>query len=395
MLDAEIVIVGAGPAGLSTALFLAARAPAVVDRLVVIDKARHPREKICAGAVGGRADRRLASIGVHVDVPSAILRGVGVRTRDGELVLRGDAPIGRVVKRRAFDDALARAARARGITIREGAGLRTLTPIDRGFALTLDDGDVVRARFVVGADGVTSTVRRALGIDKGALMAQAAEVDTAWRATDGPRDVAMFDLTRPGLRGYTWDFPTPSAGGLEVCRGVYQLREGAVATRTNVDDVLREHVGDVPTSSPVRRFAERGLSPHEPMAKGRAMLVGEAAGIDPVLGEGIAQAILYGATAGTFLADAIARGAKDLERWPEAVRAERIGLDLRARTAAVPLVYGRGRPLLERWVATSPALCRVGMAYFAGEHVPRGGLAEAFVDLARAATYVARARMDA
>lgn len=384
MIDAELAIVGAGPAGLSTALFLEARAPALAKRILVIEKARHPREKICAGAVGGRADRLLATIGARVDVPSATLLGVGVKTREGELVLRGAEPIGRVVKRRAFDDALAAIAKQRGIAIREGAGLQRLARSPEGWELTLGDGEVVRARAVVGADGVTSTVRRELGIPKGALMAQAVEVDTAPRATDGPRDVAMFDLTRGALRGYVWDFPTPSSAGPEVCRGVYQLREGAASERANVDDVLRDHLGATPPTSSVRRFAERGLARHEPIARGSAMLVGEAAGIDPVLGEGIAQAIFYGSTAGAFLAERLACGSYAFDDWPSAMRGARIGLDLRARTAAVPLVYGRGRPLLERWVTRSSALSRVGMAYFAGERVPRLGLARALVDLGAA-----------
>lgn len=381
MIDAELAIVGAGPAGLSTALFLQARAPALAKGILVVEKARHPREKICAGAVGGRAEKLLETIGARVDVPSAPLLGVGVRTREGELVLRGAEAIGRVVKRRAFDDALAKIARERGIAIREGAGLQRLAQTSRGWELTLGDGEIVRARGVVGADGVTSAVRRELRIPKGALMAQAAEVDTAQRATDGPRDVAMFDLTRRSLRGYVWDFPTPANGDVEMCRGVYQLREGGVSERASVDDVLVEHVGATPATSAVRRFAERGLARHEPIAMGSAMLVGEAAGIDPVLGEGIAQAIFYGSTAGAFLAERIARSMYAFDDWPSAVRAARIGLDLRARTAAVPLVYGRGRPILERWVTRSSALTRVGMAYFAGERVPRLGLARALVDL--------------
>ncbi|MFO0612351.1 MAG: FAD-dependent monooxygenase [Polyangiaceae bacterium] len=385
--EVELAIVGAGPAGLSTALFLQAHAPAIAARALVLEKARHPREKICAGAIGMRAERLLGSIGVRVDVPSSPLHGVGVRTERGELVLRRDAPIGRVVKRRAFDAALAEIARARGVSIREGAGLQRMERDAAGWTLTLADGETLRARAVVGADGVTSAVRRELGLPKGELMAQAAEVDTHRRATDGPGDIAMFDLTRRALRGYVWDFPTPAEGGPEVCRGVYQLRIGAgssAAERVSVDEVLSAHVGDTPRTGPTRRFAERGFSRHEATAVGSAMLVGEAAGIDPVLGEGIAQAILYGATAGAFLGEELSRGVYDFRAWPAALRTAHIGLDVRARSAAVPLVYGARRGLLERWVTRSPALARVGMAYFAGDRVPRSALVGAALDLGAA-----------
>lgn len=388
MIDVELAIVGAGPAGLSTALFLQARAPRLAERVLILEKATHPRDKVCAGAVGRRAERLLETISVEVDVPSAPIRGIGVRTRERELVVRDDRVIGRLVKRRAFDAALAKIARGRGLQIREGASVQRVRERSGGWEIELADGEVVRANMLVGADGVGSVVRRELGFPKGSLMAQAVEVDTEWRETDSPRDVVMFDMTRPELRGYVWDFPTPGADGLAVCRGVYQLRDGGVSARADVDAVLEAHVDGVQRTSAVRRFAERGLARHEPIARGSAMLVGEAAGIDPVLGEGIAQAILYGAAAGAYLAErmrpGLGIGAGTLGDWPTALRATRLGLDLRARTAAVPLVYGWGRPMLERWVTQSAALARVGMAYFAGERVPRGGLIEATRDLVRA-----------
>lgn len=395
MIEVKLAIVGAGPAGVSTALFLQARAPRIADRMVILEKATHPRDKICAGAVGRRAERLLETIGVEVDVPSAPIRGIGVRTAERELVVRDDRVIGRVVKRRAFDAALAKVARDRGIRIREGASVQRVRERAGGWEIELADGEVVRARTVVGADGVGSVVRRELGFPKGSLMAQAVEVDTLRRETDSAEDVVMFDMTRPELRGYVWDFPTPGGGAAgEVCRGVYQLRDGGLAARADVEGVLEQHVGGVERTSAVRRFAERGLARHEPIARGTAMLVGESAGIDPVLGEGIAQAISYGAAAGTFLAERwgarAGAGPVALEDWPAALRRTRLGLDLRARTAAVPLVYGHRRDVLERWVTQSVALARVGMAYFAGERVPRRAMLEAAGDFARAITAITR-----
>ncbi|HLL22769.1 MAG TPA: FAD-dependent oxidoreductase, partial [Kofleriaceae bacterium] len=63
----DVLIVGGGPAGISTALHLQAAAPHL--RVVVLEKERYPREKICAGGIGARAFRILEKIGVTVDCP--------------------------------------------------------------------------------------------------------------------------------------------------------------------------------------------------------------------------------------------------------------------------------------------------------------------------------------
>ncbi len=137
----------------------------------------------------------------------------------------------------------------------------------------------------------------------------------------------------------------------------------------------------LPQGARVKRFAERGLSMHEPQAAPRALLVGEAAGIDPALGEGIAQAIFYGALAGPYLARCLDRGDVSFEDWPRQLRRSSVGFDLRIRAAFTPWLYGRPRPLVERWVAGSRDLAIAGMRHFAGEHVPRPSLARAALAL--------------
>ncbi len=108
--DLDLAIVGGGPAGIATALFFAAAAPHRRDRLVVLEKESYPREKICAGALGARADRLLGTLGVRVDVPSVSISGFSVVTGSGGLCARepgASAAVGRVVRRVEFDRALA------------------------------------------------------------------------------------------------------------------------------------------------------------------------------------------------------------------------------------------------------------------------------------------------
>ncbi len=209
-MDLDLAIVGGGPAGIATALFFAGAAPHRRDRILVLEKEHYPREKVCAGAVGARADRLLATLGVRVDVPSVAVRGLSVVTGGGALCVRepnASEPIGRVVRRVEFDRVLADEAQARGLRVLQGTRVTGLAFEQASVIVRTSSGDL-RARAVVGADGVGSVVRRALGAPRGRWLAQAVEVDTPAVASDADRDLLHFDLSDRSLLGYGWDFPT-------------------------------------------------------------------------------------------------------------------------------------------------------------------------------------------
>jgi flavin-dependent dehydrogenase len=377
-----LVICGGGPAGCATALFLWHSAPELRQRILLIDKAEFPREKICAGAIGGRADRLLEAIGVRVVVPSVEVRGLGVRTGAGELVERMATSIGRVVRRVEYDAALLDEVRGRGIAVRTGVELRSMTRESGALCLETNAG-AIRCGVLVGADGVGSRVRRLLGAPRGHYYAQAVEVDTPLLPTEDD-DVLWFDLRDATSTGYLWTFPTMVSGELLACRGAYRLvRGGLVDDGHDVGVSLSSALSRVGVARdlPFKRFAQRGLALHEPCGSDGVLLVGEAAGIDPVLGEGIAQAIFYGRAAGEYLANALRRRDYRFSDYRGAIQRSRVGLDLRIRAYALPWVYGRTRPVAEQWLRSSRSLARAGMSYFAGDRVSRLDLVRAAFDL--------------
>ncbi len=382
----EVLIVGGGPAGTSAALALARRRPDLAGRIAVLEKERYPRDKYCAGALGGRADKALRAMGVRVDVPSVPVRGFSAAFRAGEVALRDgengeNGEIGRVVRRIELDHALALAARARGVRVVEGARVTRVAFGERGVVLESAAG-AFEGRVVLGADGVGSVVRRAMGLPFGRLRAQVVEVDTEPVPADRPRDLLHFDLRDRSYAGYAWDFPTLASGAELVCRGVYVLHPDAVgavsaagaagaAPPADPEVILRARLAALGLDLDryrVKRFAERGLEPGLPIARPRALLVGEAAGIDPLFGEGIAQAIAYGALAGDYLAPRLAEGDLRFHDWTSRVRRSLLGADLRARRRLLGRVYveARGRDLIERSVLDQPPLLRLGMQYFNG-----------------------------
>src|SRR6185436_13005116 len=128
----DVAIVGGGPSGISTALHLQAAAPSA--RIVVLEKERYPREKICAGGIGARAFRLLERIGVTVACPHVALDAIAMRV-GGETVVVREPGCGAVVRRILFDHAFAEVARERGIDVREGCAVDDITVDDTGVTL--------------------------------------------------------------------------------------------------------------------------------------------------------------------------------------------------------------------------------------------------------------------
>ncbi len=379
MNDVEVAIVGGGPAGLVAAAALLRAAPGLAGRVVVLEKATYPREKLCAGGLGDRGWRVLGDLDLAVDVPHVPVAAIRLSTGRATMLGRPGGRIGRVVRRVQFDAALAEKVRSCGVRVEEGAGVRRLSAGPDGVTLETSRGPV-SARVVVGADGVGSIVRRAMGLHAGALRAMVLEVDTPDGDGDPARDTLHFEASWPELPGYVWDFPTVVDGEPLWCRGVYALRarQGVVAGLPPVEVDLEGRLGAWLAGKGLdlagcrrKRFGERGYEPRSVVVDGRLLLVGEAAGIDPISGEGIAQAIEGGARLGRFLADGD-RGPVHLAGWQRVFSGSRLGRDLRVRAGLLGPVYSPRRALWERVLAGNDALLRAGCRHWAATPQPVG-----------------------
>jgi flavin-dependent dehydrogenase len=284
-----------------------------------------------------------------------------------------------VVRRIQFDHELARVAERRGITVVQGARVTGVELRSNGVELTTSAGRF-RGRVLVGADGVGSILRRAIAVPSTRYHAQALEVDTEQVEDDLPRDLLLFDVEDRSLPGYYWEFPTLVDGRELVCRGVYLLKRGDDDPAVEIQKVLEGRLAERGLSLSgyrKKRFAERGFERHVALARPRVLLVGEAAGIDAVTGEGIAQAIQYGAVAGRYLARQLDTGDLSFGDWSDEVTHTMIGHDLVTRTLAVPLIYGPRRPQVEELLHDTPDVIRVGMQHFAGKRWSRAAMARA------------------
>ena len=123
----DVAIIGAGPAGLSTALHLLQLDPNWSDRLVVLEKERHPRHKLCGGGITCFGLDQLHSLGVTLGVTHIPVKSARVKYGDRNVTVRGD-PVFVVTRRSEFDAWLAECAHERGVNLVENS---TVTQLGR------------------------------------------------------------------------------------------------------------------------------------------------------------------------------------------------------------------------------------------------------------------------
>jgi geranylgeranyl reductase family protein len=300
----EVLVVGAGPAG--TAAAITGRRLGL--DVLVVDKARFPRDKTCGDGLTAGALRGLEALGLDVrklpsyaSVTETVL--VSPSGREVLLPLPADGEFAGVVPRAELDAALVDRARDDGVAVREGIAVTNVVADTEAVAVDLDDGTSVTAQWVIAADGHYSPVRRMTDLD--GPRASTSELGT-WHAFRqyfrGVDDGRMWVLFDPELLpGYAWVFPV-GGGRANVGFGVLRdTRSGArtgkqlaaqwreVVNGTKLRDILgpRAEADGAHRAWPIPASFDAAR-----LAHGRVLFAGDAANVvDPMTGEGIAQAI--------------------------------------------------------------------------------------------------------
>ena len=365
-----VIIVGGGPAGAATALFLVRRDPALAERILILEKARHPRPKVCAGGLIPHTLGCLDELGVGLVVPHVMVDRARVEVPSERVEVDG-ARFCAVVRRNELDASLIAAVKASGVEVREDEKVLELARTAGGVRLTTAHGEYT-ADVVVGADGSGSVVRRRL-VDRGAAreeIARAIMADVPVRPGvvdwDGHRDARYefdFRAVPRGLAGYAWAFPCVIDGMPHVNAGVYAWKR-----RANVDLVallrdLQRDLGDATVrhqAAPIRCFGRA------PFVTPRVLLVGDAAGVEPLMGEGISFALEYGRWAADEIAEALARGAFGFEGAEARFRRGWVGCKLRRLGQAATMFYGPGARLWLGLAARWRGAQEVGLRWYNG-----------------------------
>jgi geranylgeranyl reductase family protein len=334
----DVLVVGGGPAGSTTAIRLADGGA----RVLLVDRATFPRDKPCGGGITTRA---LAHCPVD---PSPVVEEqvdlVELRFRfDDSVVRRSRSPVISMTQRRRLDAFLLDAARERGVEVREG------TTIDPASA---------RADYVVGADGANGTTAKAFGLGGGIVHGVAYEGNVAYGVVERDRYAhrAVVELADiPG--GYGWVFPK----GDHVNVGVGAWQGEGPRIREHLARVCEAHGLDPARLESLRGHRLPLRRPATRLAGERALLVGDAAGlIDPVSGDGMYECFVSSRLA----AEAILAGR--IDAYPLALD----GAVGRLHSASWKL-----KQALDRWPRTSWRVARTQLLWRSVERLLLGDVA--------------------
>jgi menaquinone-9 beta-reductase len=428
--DADVIVVGAGPAGSATATYLAR---AGVD-VLLLEKANFPREKVCGDGLTPRAVKALVSMGVPVDERDGWVRNKGLRIIGGGVRLELPWPelssypgYGLVRTRLDFDEILARTAQKAGARLLEGVtvtgpvldgtgrivGVKARAvsvrggdppePPDRRSApratelagYPADPERIYRARIVVAADGNSSRLSLAMGLGKRDDRPMGVAVRTYYTSPRHEDDYleSWLDLWdgQKLLPGYGWIF---GMGDGTSNVGLGMLNTSSSFRNVDYRDLLRRWLAGMPAewgyveenrTLPIRGAAlPMGFNRTPHYTRG-LLLAGDAGGmVNPFNGEGIPYALESGELAAQFIAQALAR--------PDAAGAERV---LMAYPQALKAAYGGyytlgrgfvqaiGNPKVMQFATKHgmprPALMRITLKLLANLTEPRGGHATDWV----------------
>jgi geranylgeranyl reductase family protein len=289
----DAIVVGAGPGG-ATAAYDLAKAGA---RTLLLDKQKLPRHKTCGGGV----THKVANI-LPFDLAPVIERTINTVVFSYKMAqpveLRSSQPLVYMVRRNTFDNFLTEHAVRAGATLMDETAVQSLDVSESSATVRTNHG-MFTSSWLIGADGATGTVARALGLmqDRILMPAVEEEVEVGDEVSAYWHDKMGLDLgSLPA--SYGWVFPkgdhlNVGVGGIahdaSYGKRLKQYDLEHLAKRVPQKTRVRKNFGYV---LPLRKF-DNGKG--SPIHKGRALLIGDAAGlVEAFTGEGIYWAVRSG-----------------------------------------------------------------------------------------------------
>ena len=404
--EADVIVVGAGPAGATTAFYLAQSGLDVL----LLEKSRFPREKVCGDGLTPRAVKALVGMGIKVGEQDGWVRNKGLRVIGAGLRLEMPWPelssypgYGLVRTRHDMDEALARRAQQAGARLLEGVTVTGPVRHERSGRITgvlarPEGGDErsYAARVVVAADGNSSRLSVAMGLRKRDDRPLGVAVRTYYQSPRHDDDyleswLDLWDGDRL-LPGYGWIF---GMGDGTSNVGLGLLNTSAAFGHTDYHALLRKWLKGMPAewgfteenrTAPVRGAALPMGFNRTPHYHQGLLLVGDAGGmVNPFNGEGIAYAMESGEILARTITQALARGRRaETERvlagYPHALSQEYGGYYTLGRVF-VKLI---GKPGLMRFATkhgmSRPALMRFALKLLANLTDPGGDISDRLVN---------------
>jgi geranylgeranyl reductase family protein len=403
--DADVIVVGAGPAGSATAFHLAQRGLDVL----VLEKTAFPREKVCGDGLTPRAVKQLIGMGIDTSPEAGWARNVGLRIIGGGHRLEIHWPdlatfpdYGLTRTRKDLDQILARQSVRAGARLLERTGVTGPVRDDRtgrivGVTARTTDADgtrhdevTYRAPLVVAADGNSSRLSVAAGRERLENRPMGVAVRTYYRSEAHTHDEWLeshLDLWDGDQRlpGYAWVF---GLGDGTVNVGLGILDSGAAFGKVDYRALMQRWVdradpaygfSEETRTEPVRGAALPMALNRKPSYADGLLLVGDSAGmVNPFNGEGIAYAMESGALAADVMSQALRRPTaysreKALADYPRLLRAEYGGYFTMGRVFVKLIANPEILRLCTQKGLTRPMFMKLTMTTLSNLRDPRGG----------------------
>lgn len=342
----EIIIVGAGPSGCAAALQLHKRDPDLANRVLLLDKAVFPRPKLCAGAVSTDGQLALERLGVNFDSPSVPVHVTKFVLPTGCLTFQQQNHF-RIIRREEFDHHLFRVARDRGVVTRDGEAVENVIRTADEVIVRTSKGEY-RTKVLIAADGANSIVRAKLGLSRVGRVMVGMEViaPLADASIPGFLDHMIHLYLEPlnhSVPGYCWVFPAVGIGPPAVSLGIMAAPFGNKEV-TSVKAVFANWLSGLGLDLDAFELKAHPALRYEPRAacsRRRVLFVGDAAGVEPLFGEGITSAIVLGSLAAQAAREAIRRDDFSFTDYETQIRSSSIGSMMRRRHMVAKRLYSK------------------------------------------------------
>jgi geranylgeranyl reductase family protein len=340
----DVIVVGLGPAGASTAYELGQMGMSVL----AFDKQSHPRYKVCGGGLSARIERILPGDFKTV-VEGTVYRVQFTYGGEDSFFVEFPQPVAYMVMRPNFDQWLVEKARQVGAEIREDESVVAVQELENGVEVATGKGRY-RGRIVIGADGAMSVVAQQCfpGRRFRKIPALESEYHGETPHTFQLTQTALISL-RAAEKGYGWVFPKKN--GLSL--GVGEFVRGANRPKRSFENFVSHESALAGLSIPLplghplpianQQSSRNGHRWTGRLVRHRAVLVGDAGHlVDPLLGEGIYYAIRSGQLAAASVVATLRNSHHRLEEY-ERHAEEEFGLEFRVAARLGKIIYGLPR----------------------------------------------------